>query len=1109
VKVRGSVLALGFPLCLFLLAQVSSAQGVASLIGTVVDPSGTAVPSATVTATEVGTRFSRVINTNAQGYYTIPSLRPTKYTLTVKAAGFRDFEQTDITLQAEESATVNVKLELGATNETVVVSAQADQVDTATPTLRQIVDDKRIVEIPLNGRNAASLTLTVAGASIAPNQSSDQGNTKTFPAVVYVSANGARMWMWSYKLDGGNNEDELTNVNLPFPFPDALQEFSVQTSNYSAEYGENAGGVVNVITKSGTNELHGTGFGFMRNAVLNARNFFAARRDQLKRGQEGGVIGGPVYIPRLYNGRDHTFFFFGYQYTTIRSAQATASGTVPTSADLSGDFSSLLSATNPANPLGKPTTVLDPITGQPFAGNLIPTSRFDPAALTVAKYLPQAAGDGLVFFTKPIAQNYNEEVVKVDHSFGDSDRLGVRYYRAKFHDTGIYTPDNLLTYYDEASILSQNALVQETHIFRPSLLNDMHLTYIRKNAPRGAVPGVPNMNDLGVNVYNPPEKFIESISVSGFFTIGDRAPARFVESNYTLTDDLRWVHGRHSMSFGFYGQVGRDDIVNDSGRVGTYGFTSDVTNFAIASFLLGKMRTFTQSNGQFKNDRGEFYGLYAQDSFRVNGRLTLNYGLRWEPATMWKEIRGRVVQFRPWAYWAGQTSQVFSNAPPGEFFYGDPGVPEGALNTNFKPTAPRVGFAYDLTGDGKASLRGGVGMFYDTRVSGMTNQPLTNLTPYSPQLSYTTPAGSFSNPLNGQPNPYPAPFPPLKNASFPTPVQVCTYNPTGEYFVPVSYNWNLTLERAIASNWLVRAGYVGSHASHIFESVETNPAVYTPGSTLSTDARRIFQPFGSITLSSQAGNSGYNSAQLSLERRFSQGFTIRANYTWSKSLDNTPYGANSPWTPATGNGFVYPIYFHNASGLDTGPSDFDVSHRFVISYVWQLPVLARAPRLARGVLGNWQLAGLFQTQSGLPLTVDAGTDRSQTGLGKDRAVLVGDPYGAGACGQVAPCVNYLNPSAFALPAIGSFGNVGKGLLRNPGMATWDVGLFKSIPIHEKWHLQFRAEFFNVLNRVNLQAPGEISNSLISQTNVMSDAHFGSFLSADDPRIGQLALKILF
>lgn len=1083
---------------LFGIATLANAQGLGELAGAITDPTGAAIVAAKVTAVEVGTGFERSAISSGEGFYTIPSLRPAQYKLNVDAVGFRSFIATNISLQADQRATVNVKLELGSVSESVSISANAAQVDTATSTIKQVVDQRQIVELPLNGRNAAALTLLVPGAINAPSNGADQGQTKTFPGAVTISTNGSRQFQTSFQLDGGNNVDEYTNLNAPFPFPDALQEFSVQTSNYSAEYGQNAGGVVNIITKSGTNGLHGDGFEFVRNAEFNARNYFAATRDQLKRNQYGGTAGGPVVLPKLYNGKDRTFFFFGYQGTQIRNLQGAQSAFVPTPANLAGDFSAILDANSPGNPLKKATTILDPLTGQPFPGNRIPVNRFDPASLAVAKYLPTGAVDGSLFFAKPISQKFSEYVVKMDHSLGVNDKLSGRYYAAQFDNVGIYSPANILTYTDRAGILSQNGLIQETHIFSPSLLNDWRFNYARENAGRGPAAGVPNVNDFGVQMYQPPDKALEGINVTGFFNIGDSPPARFVRNNFTLSDDVRWVKGDHSLAFGFHGEMSRVDLDNQFLRSGTFGFTPDVTNYAVASFLLGKLRTFRQGAGEFKNNRNVFLGFYAQDNYRVNRRLTLNLGLRYEPAPPWNEVRGRVEQFRPDAYARGEVSKMYPNAPPGLFFPGDAGVPERGLRTNYKGFMPRVGFAYDLLGDGKTSLRGGTGIFYDSRQPGIFNNRFADVTPFSPQLTFTDPKGSFSNPYLGSTNPFPSPYPAPSNSAFPLPVLVITYEPTGKYTPPVIYNWNMAIEHQFRGDWVARAAFVGSHSSHLTESLEMNPAVYTPGSTLSTDQRRLFKNFNTISLASQAGNSTYNSLQLSTEKRLSRGITLQANYTWAKSLDNLPVNA-SGGNPADSNSLVYPWYFQNANLLDRGPSDFDHRHRFVISYVWQLPSLKGSNMLMRGVLGDWQLTGVFQAQSGGPLTIFAGKDQSQTGLGRERAVVNGANYGSGACKNTAPCVDFLNTASFALPAIGAFGNVGKGSLRGPNLMIWDTGLFKNFPVHESWKFQFRAEFFNTLNRVNLNDP----------TNNISSGGFGSIRGAGDPRIGQLALKLFF
>ena len=1089
--------------CLLLLTTLAGsltiqAQNAGEFVGVVTDASGATVAGAKVTVTETGTDLSRTVNTSSEGFYTVQSLRPTDYKISVEAPGFKRITQQGITLQADQQATVNFKLELGSVTESVQVSASALQVNAVSGTISQVVDTARILELPLNGRNAATLAYTVAGTVQAPTSGADQGSGKTFPEAVTISANGTRQNESNFYFDGGNDIDSFSYINAPLPFPDAVQEFSVQTSNYGAEFGMSAGAVVSVITKSGTNQIHGDAFDFLRNRVINARNYFASSVDPLKRNQYGGTIGAPVVLPH-YNGRDKTFFFFGYQGTQLRDVTGGLSAFVPTAANLQGDFSNVLTV-NPSNPLGKATIIKDPATGQPFPGNIIPVSRFDPASLGATKYLPVGSGSGVVFYSLPVNESYNEEIVRIDHSFSDKDRLMGHYYANKFYQASTWSPTLAVEYGDGVSFLVQNGLIGETHIFSPNLVNDFRLGFHREANDRFVPPGVPTVKTFGANVYQPTTyNAIETFSVSGFFSIGGGTDAQYPRDTWTLADTLRWTKGRHNIAAGFRGDLLRMDELNLFNEFGVYTFTSFFSNYALSDFLLGRLSSYLQGSGENRNVRNQWIGLFAQDDIRVNRRLTLNLGLRWDPYFPWHDLYGRIDQFRPSGYYAGQVSQTFPNAPPGLYFPGDPGVPANGVNPVYTNFAPRFGFAYDLFGDNKTILRGGGGLFYDSSQSAFFNSRMVDQTPWSPTISLTDPVGPFSNPLQGvtQGIPQPPVFPPPANTAFPRPVLAITEDPYGQYRTPVVYNWNLTVERQVVKDLLARVAYVSSRANHVFIAEELNPAVYTPGSTLGTDARRIFQGFTNISLASQSGLSRFNGLEMSLEKAFSHGLTLRANYTWSKSTDDLPYswGAQGPMAAQS---WTYPWYFHNADLLDRGPSQFDHRQRFVATYVWQIPFPAGANSLLRHTLGGWQVTGLVTLQSGGPLTILAGTDRSQTGLSNDRAVITGAPYGPGACTR-APCVNDLNVSSFSLPAIGSFGNVGKGLLVGPNFINWDSGFVKVVHAQEHLQLQFRVEFFNILNRANFNNPNSSVNG----------AGFGNILSAGDPRIGQLAIKAVF
>ncbi len=1083
-----------------LLAAVPAAyaQGLGSISGTVTDPSGAIIPSAKVTATQTATGTTTVVNTSGSGIYVFPSLLPANYSIAIEAAGFRSFAEKDLTLQANQSLTVNATLQVGTTSQVVSVNANSVQVDTTSSTLSQVIDRAQVNNLPLNGRNAAQLTTLVAGVVATPNDGTDAGNTKTFPVAVEISANGSLAGQTAYLLDGADNLDSYTDANQPMPFPDALQEFSFQASDYAAQYGQSAGGVVNVVTKSGGNSFHGDLFEYIRNGALNARNYFASSVDPLKRNQFGGTFGGPVIIPHLISGKN-TFFFVGYQGTISHDRVGGTTAFVPTQANLQGDFSALLSASNPDNPLRKAIQIVNPFTGQPFQGDRIPTTDFDPAALALTKDLPAVTGDGQVVYQQPTNETFQEVLVRADQTFSQHDRGFLHYYTDTFNLDGTLNPSNLITYADQSKIHFQSAVVSETHIFTANLLNDLTLGYSREISIRGPLPGAPDAASFGVNIWQPAQTAIEGFNVSGFFSIGQNPQGAFQRNNYTLADNFHWVKGGHNLGFGVAVELSKNDVNSILYEPGVFGFNSTNSNYALASFLLGYMDAFQQGSGQISNDRDQFYGFYAQDSWKMNPRFTLNYGLRYEPFIPWQEVHHRLMQFNPAAFSAGTRSSVYVNAPPGLLFPGDPGVPEQGVRNSYGDFMPRVGFAWDIFGNGKTSLRGGAGFFYQTRQDANSNQKSSQITPYSVSVSLTYPAGPFSNPYKGITNPFPAPFPPPANIVFPTPVQAYTYDPSGNFQVPVTYTWNVTQEQQITRTLLSRISYVGSHSSHLYAAEELNPATYIPGSTLSTNQRRRYQGYTTITQSSMVGNDNYNALQATLEQRVTNGLSVTANYAWSHSINNLPLESEIT-DQATGQSYVYPVYFPNFKSLDTGPPDFDRTNVFSGSYIWTLPRLTEGNGALKAVLNGWQTTGIFQVQSGEPLTIGAGQDISKTNLNEDRAQFSGgQAYGSGACKPNSACKDYLTPSVFALPATGTFGNVVKGSFRGPGYFDWDAGLIRSFPLHESTSLDFRAEYFNLLNRTNFLNP----------VTSVSSADFGGITSANDPRIAQLSLKLLF
>ncbi len=674
-RLKMNSLAITFLAVLLLLASGRAcwAQGLGRISGTVSDASGAAVPKANVTATRNDTGQVTTVVSDASGLYVFPSLPPAPYTVSATAAGFSRVTDSNAILQADQALTVNLALKVGSVGETVQVTDVPPQVDVTTGTLSQVIDQKRVNDLPLNGRNAATMTTLVPGVVVSPSTNIDQGSTKTFPVVAAVTINGTRANQVNFMLDGGNNVDEYTNVNAPFPFPDVLQEFSVETSNYNAEYGQNAGGVVNIITRGGANRYHGDAFEYVRNRVFNAANYFSylngvKTRDFLKRNQFGGTFNGPVRFPHLYNGEDKTFFSFGVQATRYRNNSVGGTAVLPTPAQLAGTFTGLKATDLIENPI---TLAPYPCTasGATYTCQVNPAD-YNSASLALLKYLPAVSNANASFsYFKPSSQNYIEYTARGDQKLTGRDQLTLRYFYDRYDQKGVLDLTDLLSYTDQASIRYHNALIGETHTFGANLLNNFILSYQIDDSSRGPLPGAPSVATLGVNVWQPAFSQINQIQVPSFFTIGDNPAATFRRNNYTLTDDLHWVRGNHAFAFGIHLELAKVDVANDFQQPGQFTFNSNPTDTVpIADFLLGGLTSLAQASGQYFTNRYHEQGYYAQDSWKVSKKLTLNYGVRWEPFSPEHEALGRQGMFSP-AAWASNTiSTTHSTALAGLLF---------------------------------------------------------------------------------------------------------------------------------------------------------------------------------------------------------------------------------------------------------------------------------------------------------------------------------------------------------------------------------------------------------------------------------------------------------
>jgi hypothetical protein len=1100
------------------------AQGLGRISGTITDTTGAVVPGATVTATQTGTGAAFTATSDGNGYYVFPSLRPSNYTLAAGASGMATLTQSGTELQADQALTVNMMLKIGSAAETVTVNSAPPQVDTTTGTLSQVIDAHRVNDMPLNGRNAAALTTLVPGVVVASSLNIDQGQTKTFPVVAAVTINGTRANQVNYMLDGGNNVDEYTNVNAPFPFPDVLQEFSVETSNYNAEYGQNAGGVVNIITRAGANSYHGDVFEYVRNRVFNAANYFSylngvKTRDFLKRNQFGGTFNGPVVIPHLYNGRDKTFFSFGVQATRLRNKAVGGTAFLPTPAQLAGTFTGLGSPTAIQNPKTLAPYPCTP-TGSTYTCQVNPAD-YNASSLALLKYLPKISGnDGTTNFFKPVSQNYIEYLGRVDQQLTSNDHLFGHYFYDRFDNQGVLDTSNLLTYSDQATIRYHSILLSESHAFSSSLLNNISLSYQIENASRGPLSGAPNMADLGVKVWQPAFKQINQIQVGpngNIFKIGDNPAASFRRNNYTLAEDLHWVRGSHTFAFGFHGELAKVDVDNQFQQPGIFNFD---TNTAIANpmadFLLGGLTQFQQASGQYFNNRFHVSGYYAQDSWKVTRRLTLNYGVRYEPFSPQHEKLGRQGMFSPDARTANQISTTHPTALAGLLFPGDKGFVENMINPVYTHIMPRFGFAYDVFGDGKTSVRGGIGQFYDSRLPGVFENIFANAVPYvaSVNVSFQGNAlGNFSDPYASIPggNIFPAPQPP--SASFFTTANYqnqsfSTFNPS-TFRVPYTYSWNLAVEQQLTSTTSARLAYVASQSLHLINPLDINP-IWNQGQNQgkryyasTTNVQNYPNPIATVDT---GGIASYHSMQASVKKTISAGLTGAINYTWSKAIDNNAFGS-SVTAVVPGSSYVLPVYEPDFKRLDRGPSDYDHRNVLTISYVYNTPKVTGGNPVVRYLANGWQTNGIFMLRSGNPLTV-TGANVDGTGLNRDRAIWNGqNPYGGNACAGVSSsCKSFLNTANFktnpsyTTNVAQSYGNIVKGSFVGPRYSSWDISATRFFPVTETAQLQFRGEFFNLLNHTIFGDPQ------VNQTN----GAFGRITSTNgDPRIGQLSLKFVF
>ena len=1045
----------------------------ASLAGTVTDAQGGILPGSQVTVIQVETGFTQNTVADRSGAFLFPRLPVGSYELRVELPGFTTYRQTGITLAVNQAASVTIVLQIGQLTDEITVERGAELVITRSGTLGQLIDEKRIVELPLNGRMAQSLVFLAAGTvDLGRNGCRICGHGGVYPGEQTAGVNGAGMAQVNYQLDGAGHNDTYLNVNVPFPNPDAVQEFNLQSSNFTAEYGNAAGGIVNIVTRSGTNQIRGSMFDFARDGKFNARNFFAPEKDTLKRHQFGGSVGGPIV-------RDRLFYFGTYQGTRIRSEAAGRVAFVPTAAERAGDFSAL------------PRQLVDPLTRQPFPNNQIPQDRISP----VSKFflnsipLPNRGGRELSFTGTEQREIENQFMIKANYSRGQH-QLSGRYFFTDYDRPAVIPADNILAASSAGNAVRvQNVSVNHTWALRPTLLLNSTFGFNRQRG--GSLSSAPfGYPDAGVRISSAASSALKAppeivMSVTGAFSINTNHLGDFDRGDFTIREQLTKVQGSHELHLGGEAVRLSNHITNTFRMDGNFAFNGQLSGDGLADFLLGRASSFVQGGGEFKNLKGTRWGAFAQDNWRATQKLTLNLGVRWDPYFPYYDREGRVVCFEP-----GAKSQRYPDAPAGLLYGGDdhdPGCPIGGSEANIWNIAPRLGVAYRLTQDGKTSLRGGYGHFY-TPIQASAFNPFTNIAPFAPGFSFND--VSFEDPFGspGVRNPFPEQFGPRvpgPEATFVTPTEVRAVF-ARDFRTPLLASWNVSLERQLGDAWVVRGAYIGNKGRYFFgaaeNSREINPAIFVPGaSTLAnTQARRVHQDFSRIGLYESVNTSTYNSLQLNGERRFSQGLSLLVNYTFSRKEDD--YGWTTP----------------DDLAFDQGVSREDVPHNFKFSNVWEIPQMAVHPALS-AVLNGWMVNSIVTWQSGFPFSIVSGRDNSFTGINRDRADFTGGDASLGSGRSHGEMVaRYFDTSKFTPNAIGTFGNSPKNMLRGPGYFNTDVALLKVTKV-SRADVQFRAEAFNVFNNVNFNLPN----------NNVSSAQFGRITSALDGRILQFGLKVLF
>lgn len=1013
------------------LAQTSTGK----VVGVVLDASGGVLPGVSIVVRNVGTGTSRETVTDDRGQFDVSGLAPGRYQVEAELQGFRRFSQGPVTVQVNQETRVNPTLSVGTVSETITVTAEGILVQTTTSVVGKVVDEKQIVELPLSGRNFADLGLLTPGVTTR-GQSTSAGTS------FYV--HGQRDDANNFLLDGTSDNSLEGNTLQARPNVDAVQEFKIQTSNFSAEFGRNSGSVVNVVTKSGTNSFKGSAWEFVRSDKFQSKNFFATTQPPpLKFNQFGGTLGGPIV-------RNKTFFFGSYEgYREDRGL--TRQTIVATQQERNGDFSFLS------------RQLLDPDTGLPFPGNIIPAGRINPAAVKLLALMPLPNISGVAprrnnYVSSPESNNdYDQYMARADHTINQ--RWSV-FYRHFLQDTDVFSPfqgaspANYIGFSNTNASRVQHATGGVNTVFSQSLLNEFRVGFSRTAGHNSNLPFL-NPVDYGINYVRPQGAIgglgLPDITINGISGIGNsvQGPSVSTITEYEVSNVLTMVKGRHNVRVGGTWRPGKEDIDNGFFVVGRFVFNGTYTGDSFADFLLGKASEFDYGKGRTRMVMvNQNWGAFFQDDWKLRDNLTLNLGVRYD-------------YYSPITDQLGQTSTFIIDQAPGStpqsgkaevILAGTHGLPKnGTYHADRGNVQPRAGFSWDVTGDGKLAIRGGLGMFTNQLRNNLTLQQILSYPFYEQPVVRDT---SLSNPI--------------KPVTIPLIGQLYVTDP--DIVTPYTVVYNINTQWEFMPSTILEVAYVGNRGYDLLQFREQNQPIYVAGQTTAAnkDLYRPFPGFTSVLRSSNWGTSKYNGLETSVTRRFVNGLQFQGSYVLSRSQDTSSRFHSG----ATNRTYIMMPQDTNDVNAELADSDFDARHRVVLSEIYELPFghdkrwLTSGP--AAAVLGNWAISSIWTFQSGFPYTVYDGSDpclRAGNWTPSCRPNLVGDPNDG-----PKTAAQWFNTAAFQKAPVGQSGNAPRNSIRGPGMINTDLALSKRLPIGSERSVDIRIEGFNIFNRVNLGVP---------------------------------------